>query len=465
MVSPPDRSALLDHTQAKLAIVDEDGTITYVNAAAERILGYKPERLVDTDAFGYVHPEDRERVMAAFAAVVDGDPDVASVIEYRYRTADDDWVWLQSRITELEGADVDGYVVSSNDVTDRVAAQREQQTTETRLQEIAAKASDVLWMFSGDWSECLFVNSAYEHVYGQPADEVREEPERFLDAVHPDDRPLVRAAMRQLSNGQAAEVEYRVNPDLGYQSWVWVQAEPIVVDGDVERIVGFSRDVTDRRRREQQLAVMDKLLRHNIRNDMNIVLGETEQIESSGRPDVARRKRSIRDTATQLIATAEKQRDLIELLTNPGTPEVVDMSQTVERVGRQMRERYPDAEIDIDSPDRATALALPTIEDAIAELAENAIVHATDGQPTVRLGCRTTGRTVEVEVADDCDPIPEYEYRVITGDHKMDDVYHSSGIGLWLVYWLVEFSDGEIEFDAPSSSGNRIRLTFARPAD
>ncbi|MFC4408683.1 PAS domain-containing sensor histidine kinase [Haloarchaeobius iranensis] len=465
MVSPPDPSALLDYTQAKLTLVDEEGTITYVNAAAGRILGYEPETLVGTDAFEHVHPEDRERVVAAFEEVVADEPDATSFIEYRYGTVDDDWVWLQSRLTELEEADVDGYVVSSHDVTERIEAERERQNTETRLQEIAAKTGDVLWMFSGDWSECLFVNPAYESVYGLPVETLHDDPWSFLDAVHPDDVRAVEAEMRRLSGGEAVDLEYRVNPDREYRRWAWVQAEPVVVDGEVERIVGFSRDVTERRRREQQLAVMDKLLRHNIRNDMNVVIGEAEHIDAEDGSTLSERTRVIRDTAAQLIMTAEKQREIIELLTDPGTLGEVDITAAVTRVGGRMRERYPDAEVEIDVPERATAFALPGIETAIAELAENAIVHATGGPPTLRLVCRTTEESVAVEVLDDCEPIPEYEYRVITGEHEMDDLYHSSGVGLWLVYWLVELSDGDIEFETLESSGNRVQLTFTRVTD
>ncbi|WP_257298488.1 PAS domain-containing sensor histidine kinase [Haloarchaeobius sp. FL176] len=465
MVSPPDASLLLDYTQAKITIVDEEGTITYVNAAAGRILGYEPGELVGTNAFDYVHPEDRERVAAAFADVVADDPDAASFIEYRYRAVDDGWVWLQSRITELDDSEVDGYVVSSHDVTERIEAERERQTTETRLQEIAAKTGDVLWMFSGDWSECLFVNSAYETIYGLPVETLHDDPRSFLEAIHPDDVRGVQAEMRRLSTGEAVDMEYRVNPDHEYRRWAWVQAEPVVVDGDVERIVGFSRDVTERRRREQQLAVMDKLLRHNIRNDMNVVIGEAEHIEAKDESTLSERTRVIRDTAAQLIMTAEKQREIIELLTDPGTPDEVDLSVAVTRVAERIGERYPDAEIDIDVPEQAAAFALPGIETAIAELAENAIVHATGEPATLQLVCRTTAETVVVEALDDCEPIPEYEYRVITGEHEMDDLYHGSGVGLWLVYWLVELSDGDIEFETPERSGNRVRLTFTRVAD
>jgi len=43
----------------------------------------------------------------------------------------------------------------------------------------------------------------------------------------------------------------------------------------------------------------------------------------------------------------------------------------------------------------------------------------------------------------------------------MDDVYHTSGLGLWLVYWVADLSDGNIAFDR-SETGNTITLTLPR---
>jgi signal transduction histidine kinase len=49
----------------------------------------------------------------------------------------------------------------------------------------------------------------------------------------------------------------------------------------------------------------------------------------------------------------------------------------------------------------------------------------------------------------------------------MTNVFHSTGLGLWLVYWVVELSDGDISLDS-TADGNRIRIRFPRaraPAD
>lgn len=46
------------------------------------------------------------------------------------------------------------------------------------------------------------------------------------------------------------------------------------------------------------------------------------------------------------------------------------------------------------------------------------------------------------------------------GDHEMNDVYHSSGLGLWLVFRAVELANGDVEIDSGADSGNRIRITL-----
>jgi PAS domain S-box-containing protein len=126
--------------------------------------------------------------------------------------------------------------------------------TERRLRELSEKTPDVLWMFSGDWSELLFVNSAYERIYGQSVAELEGNSEGFFPAIHPDDRAVVRRGMVRLSDGEPVELEYRVDPRCDYERWVWVSGKPIFQDGAVVRIVGFTRDITERKERERTLA-------------------------------------------------------------------------------------------------------------------------------------------------------------------------------------------------------------------
>ncbi|WP_435552398.1 PAS domain-containing sensor histidine kinase [Natrinema sp. CGMCC1.2065] len=453
-------SVLLEHAREKLVVVDAAGTYVYVNEASTEIVGYEPSQLVGDRAIEYVHPDDRTAVLEQFEAVIEATGSSATV-RYRHAAADGGWVWLESRFTNPPDEGIEGCVVSSRDISEQVAAEQERRDAESRLRTIAGTVGDVLWMFDGDWEEVLFVNPAYEAVFGQPVSTLEADPQAFLDVVHPDDTPCVREAMKRAASGESVDIEYRVNPAADYGRWVWVRSEPILEDGDVDRIVGFSRDITDRRRRERQLAVMDNLLRHNLRNDMSVILGNAECIASEASEPSRGRAEIIRTQGQELLESADKQREIIELLTERSVPEPIDLVPVVTDAVDRIHDSYPDATIETNLPDAATARALHEVELAVMELLENAVRHGSDGSTELSVTVRTRSDGVDIVIRDDCPPIPEVEFRVLTGDWKMDDVYHTSGLGLWLVHWVVDLSDGHIAFER-AEGGNTVTVSLPR---
>jgi PAS domain S-box-containing protein len=532
----PDPETLLDLAQDKVVVLDEDGVYRHLNAATADVIGFEPDELVGTDAFDLVHPGDEQRLRETFAAIVAGEAEPDGPLEYRYGTADGGWAWLRTRVHAPASTGIDGYVLTSRDVTREVESRR-------RLETIASVSPDVFWMFSADWSELLFVNDAVERVFGVSERYLKRNPKNFLEAVHPDDRPYVERAMERLSAGESTLLDYRLGSPDGTTRWVRVPGEPVVEDGDVVAVTGFARDVTDEYHRDRQLAVMDNLLRHTIRNDMNVVDGTAERIadrvgaaeafdpaarESDGSeaaPDepaglaeleaeIAEDAETIRRVAADLLASAEKQREVIDLLRQRGSPQSVDVAPVVEEAldmvvddcdgrgeidisyrGPPGGEASGDEPIDEGSRDGPTdgewrdcdsagdptdegsnddggasaasvsvsyprgveAFTHPELEYAIAELVENAIEHA-ESTPRVRIDVTATDGDVEISIRDNCPPIPAEERYVITDRWEMDDLRHTGGMGLWLVYWLANRSGGDLSFDT-HSNGNVVTLS------
>lgn len=455
-------SVLLQYTRDKVALLDEDGVFNYVNEACREMLGYEPEELIGTSGFDYIHPDDREAAMQAFGEVIASEQPEVAQHRYRFRAADGSYVWMESRFSNVTDEEIGGYVISSRDITDQVEAEREQDIAETRLQTISETIGDVVWMFSADWDEVLFINPAYEDTYGQPVERVREEPESFVEAVHPDDLPKVEAAMAKLSAGESVSVEYRVNPRRNYDTFVWVQGEPVIQDGEVTEIVGFTRDITDRRRRERQLLVMDNLLRHNLRNDLTSIFGQTELIVHEGDEASAERATVIRRKGEELLESAEKQRTIIDLLTQSPQPTAIPVETLIQDAVAAVSETYPEASIAVSVPEGTRVRALSEVKAALVELIENAAEHDPTGSPAVEISVADAD-PVRIQIADSCPSIPETEFQVLTGDREMDSMYHSSGMGLWLAYWAVDLSEGWIDFERADESGNVITITL--PAD
>jgi len=153
-------------------------------------------------------------------------------------------------------SDTDQYTILANRVRNAVRqyrSQKEAERMQRRLEEVTESATDCIWIFSRNWDELLFI-SGYEEVWGRSVEAVKENPRDFLQGVHPEDRDFVRDAMETVSNGRSADIEYRIQKDDDETGWVWVKGEPVFdAEGNVIRVVGFTREITDRKTRERKL--------------------------------------------------------------------------------------------------------------------------------------------------------------------------------------------------------------------
>ena len=163
-----------------------------------------------------------------------------------------------------KGTGTSQYTVLANRVTNAVEqyrSQRELEETKEKLSEMAEGTNDVLYMFNGDWSELLFINSAYETIWGGSISELKTNPRSFLDLIHPDDREKVRESMEQISNGERDVIEYRIpNSEDDEVQWIRSDTQPILDnEGNVYRIVGSTSDITENKKREKELGRVNDL--------------------------------------------------------------------------------------------------------------------------------------------------------------------------------------------------------------
>jgi PAS domain S-box-containing protein len=107
-------------SRSLLVLMERDGRVRWNNPAAQRILGYAAEELAEP--FALVHPEDRDRVVAAFTAAVAGED--AENVSYRYRTAWGEYVHLVSTTRRITVGGSELLWVSSQDVTELLSLRK-----------------------------------------------------------------------------------------------------------------------------------------------------------------------------------------------------------------------------------------------------------------------------------------------------------------------------------------------------
>jgi len=224
------------------------------------------------------------------------------------------------------------------------------------------------------------------------------------------------------------------------------------------------RDVTERNEYEQRLEVAQRVLRHNLRNEMSVIRGWAEQVAETSGDGVASAAQRIIDTTDELIDLSEKTNTIAQL-GSPGPDDrtAVDAGAVIVDVVEEFRGQSRKVTVECDLPD-AAAVALPGpefLEIPVSNLVENAIEHNDADDPLVRVCVEAAGERIRVGVEDNGPPIPSMEREVLEAGAE-GPLEHGSGVGLWLTYWSVETVGGSVDFDDRDPRGNVVTLDLPR---
>jgi signal transduction histidine kinase len=222
-------------------------------------------------------------------------------------------------------------------------------------------------------------------------------------------------------------------------------------------------DVTRRQTREQRLSVLNRVLRHNLRNDATSIIGRARLIADGGDADESAER--IVETTHGLVSTAERAREIQAMMTADG-PETTAVAAVLDRVVTDIETDYPAVEVTTALPDDATAAVDPTVfETVVRNVVENAAGHNDADEPIVVVSADETDGRLSVAVADNGPGIPEHERAVLEAGEE-SDLEHGSGLGLWAVHWGVTRMGGELSFAENDPRGSVVTVTVpsSRPS-
>lgn len=215
---------------------------------------------------------------------------------------------------------------------------------------------------------------------------------------------------------------------------------------DAEGKVVVLTDITAVKNRELDLElfkqVLVRIFRHNLRNDLNVVSGYADLISLHAKGDLKEYAEKIQSNTEGLIAKTNKARAIEWIFTDERMQDL-SLQVVVEDAVASFDFTQHEATVQTDVADERVR-ANPRLELAVRELVENAVVHndAAD-EPAVQIYTRAEHDALTLYVEDNGPGIPQSELQVLDAE-KETDLRHGSGIGLWLVHWIVKRSDGEL---------------------
>jgi len=450
------RSETLDRISDGVVALDEDLRYTYVNERAEYLLGRDDDDLRGAhirDAF----PDAKDTVVEDIERATErGEHESFERYDHDLER------WFRIRVYPDER----GVSIFFTDITERKSKRRVLERAETLFR----NAQDALFLVDvGERFRLERVNPAYEQLTGLSDDELGGKTLR--EAFGEEDGAAIEARYRDcVERREPLEYEEQLSVPEPESYWE-TRIAPVVVDDEVVQLVGATRDITERKRRERELEdqrdnleLLNQMMSHDIRNDLQLVSAYAEMLEGhvdEGGTEYLDFVRTSAESAVELTKTA---RDLSEAMLSTGDrARPVPLWSTLETQIEETRATYRNAAITVEGEVAdVDVLADDMLASAFRNLLKNAVQHNDKPVPEVRVGVETDADTAVVRIADNGPGVPDDRKETVFGRGEKGLDSEGAGIGLYLVRTLVEQYGGAVGVEDNDPEGAVFVLELLR---
>ncbi|RLM59712.1 PAS domain S-box protein [Halobellus sp. Atlit-31R] len=347
--------------------------------------------------------------------------------------------------------DDDGLSVFSREITERKERERKLMEAKQRLDAIVHNTSEAVYIKNRD-GEYQFINDVGAGLLDSTPEEIVGKTDadlfdpRSVVGIEADDRRVYESG-----RGETWERLYYVDG----RRFVCIDNKFPYRDesGEVIGLIGVSREITDRKAYEQQLEeqrdgldLLNRVVRHDIRNKLQIVLGYGELLTPHVDADGREHLRKVLKNAESAVELTHTAADLAEVMIHPDRGELRVSLNTILRAQiSEVRETFDEATISVDGPLPAVeVLADDMLSSVFRNLLKNAVQHNDKDVPTVTVSADVDAETVTVRVRDNGPGIPESLRPTVFGKGEKGLDSDGTGVGLYLVHSLVTDYGGDV---------------------
>jgi PAS domain S-box-containing protein len=481
---------MADSCPAVLWMTEADGGICFVNRKCKEFFGVAFERLAGNEWHPLIHPDDAQAYIETFSTAVRTRSSFER--EARIRRADGDWRWGISYAEPRwsSSGEFCGHVGLTFDITERKEADAKVRSSEERFRQLAENVREVFWMTGADASELLYVNPAYETVWGRSCQSLYENPASWFDAIDPADRHQAYTSLQKQLDGDTAPGEYRIRRPDGTVRWIRDRAFPIRDHEDhLIRIVGVAEDITDQKRYEAELvrakeaadaasnakSIFLANMSHEIRTPMNGVIGMLQLlVETELSPTQQHYAQVAQNSGQTLLSLINDILDLSKIEARKITFETIDfrlrevLEESIESWRTQATAKGIACELRI-APETPHLVGgdPKRLRQVLVNLISNAVKFTEQGTIVVEVHPvkqDNGGTTIHFAVTDTGIGIRPDQARglfspFVQADSSTTRRYGGTGLGLAICKQLAEMMGGEIGLESAEGSGSTFWFT------
>ncbi|RMB18075.1 PAS domain S-box protein [Haloplanus aerogenes] len=452
-----------------LAIAGLDGELRSVNAAFCEMWGYEDcEDLLSQSVTDFwTEPEAAANVVDAIRETGRWEGGLQGV---REDGTTFDTYCSASTVTDDDGDPI-ALMSSFVDVTERNRHEQKLAEEREKYATLVEQSHDGIAIIQD--GAFVFVNSRLSDIVGYEESDLLGMP--IIDLITPKSRELVQKRHEQRLDPGADDPpsQYTLTFETadGRERVGEVSAAVIQYEG-APAVLTSVRDVTERQQYEdelervnEELEVLNRVVRHDIRNDMTVILGWAEMLGEHVDDDGKERLETILTGGKHVVELTEIARDYVETLTGDGAVDVkpVQLDPMLRNEIMLRREAYPDADIVVEEPIPDVGVqANEMLSSVFRNLLNNAVQHNDKDRPVVEVTIRERADEVEVTVADNGPGVPESQRETIFGKGEMGLDSGGTGIGLYLVHTLVKQYGGDVRVEDNDPEGAAFTVTLPR---
>ncbi|NHN40271.1 PAS domain S-box protein [Halorubellus sp. JP-L1] len=321
-------------------------------------------------------------------------------------------------------------------------------------------------LFDPERGAVLEGNRPVEDLYGYSLDELRTmNVEDFTAPSTMLSKEDVLARIERAAGGESQIFEWQIKRANGEFRWTRFHLRSVTIN-DAEYVAAKVEDMTEYRARERRLGLLSRIVRHNLRNRTNVLLGYADRIKTAVEDESLEEEIETIIEITTEVGTLSDSVKQLEEIAEPDAMErePTNLRRVVETVVEESQEEYADFGVSIEGPAEIFVIADRGFTYAVEHAVRNAIEHNDQDIPSVSITLRedSVEEYCEVRIADNGPRIPAEEIEVLQKEVETNSTYHGSGVGLWIMQWCISALGGELRFEENTPRGNIVSMVLPK---
>ncbi len=454
---------LVENANSIIAKFDKDGRVISMNEYGLKFFGYTEDELIGKLFSETILPkvESTGRVLENLLTEIASNVDkyTNNINENIKKNGERVWIYWTNKPVYDSNGDVIAILCVGNDITERINLEKALLESEEKFKSISNSAQDAIITMDND-GNITYWNKVAENIFDYSSQEVLGK-----------DLHMVIAPKKCYDNFQKGMSDFKLT-GKGNAVGITLELSALRKNGEEFPVelslsavksrgkwgaVGIIRDITERKKAEEKvktlneaLRVLNKILRHDILNDLTVVMSACDMIHTDDEKMKQKAAKAIRKS----VSLIEQMRELENALVSDE-----DLSEkSLRSVAESLVKNYPDIKFSIKGD--CNVLCDEALSSVIDNLVRNAIVHGKTDR--IDISIHDKDGNCEMRIADYGKGIPDDIKDRIFGEGESFGDTRGSGLGLYIVKKVMERYGGEISLEDNKPNGAVFILKFKK---